>query len=546
MSSFRTSRLGFLRRSAGAATLGLAACGGGGGVNVPSLGNGTPAPGTTPAPGSGTTPTPTPAAAASPTPSATSTPTSSPTGAGAGNFPSGSVSSGSRGPNSLPDSTRPAGQPNPNLPFDYVVVIMMENHSFDNYFGMLPLRGQPLADGFTFDANGVPQNKNPIKGGYQHVFRIPGTCQPNGVTQTWTATRTQVNSGRMDGFAGTDSEAMGYWDEPDIPFYYSFAKTFCLGNRSFCSATAQTYPNRRYLYAGTSSGLISTSTSSFSMAAPTNGTLMDMMSKYGVSWRNYFTDLPALAIVPQNIETYPQNFSSIAQFFVDCAAGTLPAVSFVDPEFGLVDVVGGELFGALSGLPNLPSSVVAGMNSLANKVNAQGGDEENPQDIAIGEAFVAQVVNAVMKSPLWPRTLLVWTYDEHGGYYDHVPPLSAPLPDAVPPMLSANDTPGSFNLTGIRIPTVVASPYSRPNAVSNVPHDHTSIIASIAAKWNLPALTYRDAQANTLFDYCNFNASPTFLTPPTLAAPSAPAGTACAGSPPPVVVSPNSTRRSAR
>jgi phospholipase C len=525
VSKFRVTRGGFLRRSAGAASLGLAAYGNGSRTTaVPSAADAATIGGSNAALRAAAASTTLYPAARKPAP-----------------FPAGSISNGTRGPNSLPDSTRPAGTATSRLPFDHVIVVMMENHSFDNYFGMLPLRGQPLADGFTFNKNGRPINQNPRSGGYQHSFRLQGTCQPNGVNQDWDATRTQINNGLMNGFAVTDTEAMGYWDEPDIPFYYSLAKTFCLGNRAFCSATAQTYPNRRYLYSGTSDGLLSSSTSSFEMAAPANGTLMDVMTKYGVTWKDYFSDLPALAIIPQNLEKYPQNFASIAEFFADCAAGTLPQVSFVDPEFGLVDVVGGELFGYLNQIPNLPASVQAGLANLANKVNAQGGDEENPQDIAIGEAFVSSVVNAVMASPLWPRTLLVWTYDEHGGYYDHVPPLGAVEPDNVPPDLGPGDIPGAFNITGIRIPTVVVSPYSRPNAVSNVPHDHTAITATIAAKWNLPALTYRDAQSTTLVDYLNLGGPPAFLTPPVLAAPSKPAGigSKCEGTAPPPVISRN-------
>jgi phospholipase C len=93
---------------------------------------------------------------------------------------------------------------------------MMENHSFDNYFGMLPRRGQPRADGFRFDGNGHPLNDNPVKGGRQRVFRLDGTCQPNGVDQSWDASHQQVDGGRLQGFAATDTEAMGYWDEDDI------------------------------------------------------------------------------------------------------------------------------------------------------------------------------------------------------------------------------------------------------------------------------------------------------------------------------------------
>ena len=446
-----------------------------------------------------------------------------------------------REPGSLPDPSRPAGVADDRLPFDHVIVVMMENHSFDNYFGMLPLRGQPRADGFTFNDHGEPTNANPLDGGFQRAFHLHGTCQPNGVTQSWNGTHAQVDGGRMDGFAKTDSEAMGYWDEDDIPFYYSLAKTFCLGNRCYASAPCQTYPNRRFLYAGTASGMISTSNSTFTLPPPRNGTLMDVMSRHGVGWRSYFSDLPALGIIPQTIEKHPANFSSVAQFFLDCALGTLPAVSFVDPEFGAVDIVGGTLFSGLKNAPNLPASIAASISDLGNKVNAQGGDEENPQDIAIGENFVSRVVNAVLASPLWARTLLVWTYDEHGGYYDHVPPVSMVKPDDIPPSLSHDDTPGAFDITGLRVPTVVASPYSRSNGVTDVVHDHTSIIATIAAKWNLPALTHRDAQATTLLDFLDLDSPPALLTPPPLAAPGMPTLglSRCEGTAPAPVIRPS-------
>jgi phospholipase C len=455
--------------------------------------------------------------------------------------PGGSASA--RGPGSLPDTSRAAGIADASLPFDHVIIVMMENHSFDNYLGMLPLRGQPKADGFSFDANGVPTNSNPLDGGVQKAFHMSGTCQPGSVTQNWNSSHKQIDNGKMDGFAGTSNTAMGYWDESDLPFYYSLAKTFCLANRFFCSVPAQTYPNRRYLYSATADGTISTSSSGFSLPAPANGTLMDTLSKYGVSWANYFTDLPATVIIPQNLEKHPANYRPITQFFVDCATGQLPAVSFVDPEFGLVDEVGGTLFQYLNQVPNLPAPIASAIKVLENSIDAQSGSEENPADIALGEAFVSQVVNAVMKSPQWARTLLIWTYDEHGGYYDHVPPVSMVKPDDVPPDLGSADYPGAYDLSGMRVPTVVVSPYSKPNDVTDVVHDHTSIIATIAAKWNLPALTYRDAQATTLLDFLDLASPPAFLTPPVLAAPARPTlGLAgCQSTAPAPIISPTAS-----
>jgi phospholipase C len=415
---------------------------------------------------------------------------------------------GLRRPDSLPDPGRPAGEATDALPFDHIVVLMMENHSFDNYFGMLPLRGQRAADGFTFDKHGNPTNSNPLRGGYVLPYHAPSTCQPIGVTQSWNATHQQIDGGRMDGFARTDEGSMAYWTDADIPFYYSLARTFTLANRWFCSAPCQTFPNRRFLLAATAYGLISTDTTSVTDPPPAGGTIFDRLAAHQVSWRNYFTDLPGVGVIGSIVEKYPSNLAPVSRFFADCAAGTLPAVSFVDPEFGITN----DLGAALSGVP------VAALSGPTDEAETQGGDEENPQNISYGEDFVASVVNAVLGSPAWGRTLLVWTYDEHGGYYDHVPPPAAIPPDDIPPKLGPGDVPGGYDIYGPRVPTVVVSPYSRPNAVTDVLHDHTSILATIEAKWNLPACTYRDANATTLADFLDLRHA-AFAVPPALAAP---------------------------
>jgi hypothetical protein len=123
-----------------------------------------------------------------------------------------------------------------------------------------------------------------------------------------------------------------------------------------------------------------------------------------------------------------------------------------------------------------------------------------------------------MESPAWPRTLLVWIYDEHGGYYDHVPPPPAIAPDSIPPSLGPHDYPGGYDVYGPRVPAVVASPYSKPHDVTNVVHDHTSVLATIEAKWNLPSCTYRDANANTVADFLD-PSNAALLDPPELARP---------------------------
>jgi phospholipase C len=202
------------------------------------------------------------------------------------------------------------------------------------------------------------------------------------------------------------------------------------------------------------------------------------------------------------VKANPTHLASISQFYDDAAAGRLPAFALVDPDFGGLDVVGGLL-------PGQP---------LPQKLRAQGQDEENPQNIRFGEGFVSNVVQAVMGSPAWPRTLLVWLYDEHGGYYDHLPPPSAVLPDGIPPDLQPGDTPGNYGTYGVRVPAVVVSPWAKAGYVSPVVHDHTSILRFLETKWNLPALTYRDANASNLLDFLDFR-RPAFADAPSLAAP---------------------------
>ena len=420
-----------------------------------------------------------------------------------------------RQPDSLPDAKRPAGTPTAALPFDHVVVVMMENHSFDNLLGALAISGQPQAKGLRFNAAGVALNSNPGPEGPVRSFPFPSTAQGPHVSQSWNATHEQIDGGKMDGFVASvhDVQPMGYWTAAVLPFAYSLARTFTLANDWFCSAPCQTYPNRRFLMAGTAYGNISTDNESLKDPPPPNGTIWDRLEHYGISWRNYFTDLPSTGIIPSTIEKYPSNIVPIAQFYADCASGNLPAVSLVDPEFGVLGVVGSSL------------ATVPALAPLAEKLETTGGSEENPQDMAYGEYWAYRTLNAVLHSPAWPRTLLIYTYDEHGGYYDHVPPPAAIAPDSIPPQLGPGDVPGGYDIYGPRVPAIVASPHAKPKAVTNVVHDHTSVLATIEAKWNLPALTYRDANAATVKDFLDLDHA-ALLQPPALAEPPMPVSAA--------------------
>jgi len=436
---------------------------------------------------------------------------------------------------------------------EHIVILMMENHSYDNYLGMLADRG----DGLPLDDQGKPALVNKAGDGTTvRMQRFTGTRQKPGVpTQSWNASHIQWDRGTCDGFVrsieqtlpGSDaSVAMTYWEQEDLPFYYGLARTFPLATRWFCSCLGPTFPNRRFLIAGTAHGLIDDLP--FAMADyPAKGTIFDLLGAHGISWANYhylsqvrvnwrrlshawglnfFRVLGGLlaALFPQLIpavqrklqataDLYPLGFirsvnhlRPMSQFWQDARAGKLPAVSIVDPDFGRCS-------------------------------------EENPQDIQAGEGFAAKVINAVMNGRGWPKTLLIWLYDEHGGYYDHVAPPDAPEPDDVPgqnPMrrfflawllnftsygkrIKAIDTgPTAYDRLGFRVPAVIVSPYAKPEYVTNTVYDHTSILKLIERKWNLPPLTRRDAAANDPLDTLDFQSPPHFLTPPPLPPPARP------------------------
>jgi phospholipase C len=420
-----------------------------------------------------------------------------------------------RGPGSVPFPSLPVGQYTGAFPFKHLVLVMQENHSFDNYLGMLPVSGQPKADGFSFNKKEEPVNWNPVGNEKMYVYHQAGDIgASDSGSQSWDDSHDQIAGGKMNGFAETGPGSMGYYTEDDLPFYYSLAKTFTLANRWFCSVPAQTYPNRRFLQAGTASGIVSTDISNVGIY-PANGTIWDQLSQYGISWRNYFSDAPTSAIILDTLFRHTANLGPIAQFYVDALAGTLPAVSMVDCNMGTIQ---GEIPGLIEDLP-APVPTFTSNFDLAIETTAQS--EENPEDVQLGEVFVSGIVNAVMSGPAWQDTLLIWFYDEHGGYYDHVNPPAAIPPDNIAPDITASDPQGGYNMYGVRVPAVVVSPYARANDVTNVVHDHTSVLATIERQWNLPALTNRDANAATIVDFLD-TSEMAFAEPPSLASPANP------------------------
>ncbi len=433
-----------------------------------------------------------------------------------------------RAPGSLPDPTRPVGVP--TIPgIDHVVVLMMENHTYDNLLGALG-----KGDGFTLGPDGEPTATNPYPDGtVQHAFHMPTTCQlSQRPSQEWSASHNAYDQGRNDGFVRTPVSpsipgivggvAMGYWTGADLPFTYSLASTFPIGDRWFSSTLDQTDPERRYLIAATSAGMtddLGTKPENLvpdAMLATPARTIFNELGNHRLGWADYAFDYP----LGNTADLFPTtdgvqvalHRKTYDQFFTDAAAGQLPSFSLVDPDYGQ-------------------------------------DSQENPQNIARGDAVLSRVVSAVGSSPQWGSTLLVITYDEGGGYYDHVPPPPALAPDAVPPIVQPGESLyDGFARYGFRVPAVVVSPYAKPGYVTHVLHDHTSILAMVERLWNLPALTYRDANANDLTDFLDMGAlqagRPTFPKLPALAPPGdTPAALACSTTGPGTIPPPGSITR---
>ncbi len=423
-----------------------------------------------------------------------------------------------RDPGSRPSPDKPVGWSNPDMPFEHLVVVMMENHSFDNLLGALSLTRRDVS-GLTFE-RGTATNSNPGGSGTPAVvsaFPLTNTSQGSHVSQSWKDSHDQINGGRMDGFvrAMNSVQPMGYYTPEVLPFAYSLASTFTVANQWFCSLPGPTYPNRRFLLAGTAYGTTVTHGDPLVAPSPPGGTVFDLLSKNGISWADYFSDIPMSMVIGRGILEHADHHHLIDAFYADCRTGSLPQVSFVDPRIGVASRIGQPI----AQLPWPFDDWLKGLGAdLSSSDPAE--TEEDPQDMYYGEAWAHKVVTSVIQSPQWPQTCLIYLYDEHGGYYDHVAPPAAIPPDDIKPILQPGDPDVGYDLYGPRVPAIVVSPHAKPGAATNVVHDHTSVLATIEAKWNLPALTRRDANAQHIMDFLDPGA-PALLHPQGIVAPAA-------------------------
>jgi phospholipase C len=399
-----------------------------------------------------------------------------------------------------------------DIPIDTVVVLMMENHSFDNYFSHLN------AYAHRTDIESAPDTAtNPDASGQpQARAHAPHLCTLD-TDHEWAGTHQEIDGGAMDGFftvndgydksalpaSSTDpslwsgARSLSWYDERDIPFYYALASTFAIADHYHASVPGPTWPNRLFLYSGTSFGETYNLTFPDLSAHPYPGnspaSIVDELEAAKVGWMMYtdtaggFSSLNIVYQAPGN--RWGRNVTgTIADFKAAASAGKLPSVSFVDPDL------------------------------LSELKNGDGLDEHPPGDIQSGESFVADVIGALFASPQWAHAALFLMYDEHGGFYDHVAPPKACAPDTIAPVLQQGDTTqGGFDLYGVRVPMIVVSPYAKRAYAGHEVYDHTSVTRFIEARFGLPALSARDANAQPPMDLFDFT-TPVFATPPTLPA----------------------------
>lgn len=470
----------------------------------------------------------------------------------------------------------------------HVIVLMQENHSFDNYFGALPYApGSPYhpadgtcrhhdhacVDGLSCarDASGELRckNHNPDTGAAAvHAFHDRNRCVKPDLDHSWVGTHLSMNfaapndtlHGHADGFVRVndateqldngvetpnEDETIGFYTEAEIPFYYDLAAKFAIDDRYFASVLGPTFPNRSYLLAATSFGHLTTNEIFPPPGGykPITGTIFDLLEAHGVTWADYFQDAP------------------------QGASFRLFSLSGVDPHFFPLPVLLAQLAGALPGLPQV-SFVDPNFGLFARTGE---NDEHPPTDIQRGQAFVSKVVNTLRSGPHWKDSVLFITYDEHGGFYDHVTPPRAPQPDGIAPgqcrdlsnppaslqpgggaecaanpfsttdtsvkdaealcpALAANPTGpfpehcANFAQLGVRVPFIAVSPFSKPHYVSHTTGDHTSMLAFIERAFmpaaeegeedeeSRPHLTRRDLNANPLEDLFDFEDAPSLDT----------------------------------
>jgi phospholipase C len=379
---------------------------------------------------------------------------------------------------------------------EHVVVLMLENRSFDHMLGFLYTgagnvspSGQPY-EGLTGtesnpDSSGQPVTVFKIEPSTPNAYFMPGADPGEGYMATndqlygsdsgpASAGKAATNQGFVANYAytlgweakqgwgiaagTTANDIMGCFTPEALPVLSALAKGYAVCDQWFASVPTETMPNRAFTCSGTSQGHMDDKTHTF-----TSPSIFGLLDAHSLGWaiygydkepltKNTFTDISGAAAT---------HFGLFTDFKAAAAGGTLPSFTFLEPSW-----------------------------------SSTGNSQHPNYDVALGEQFIHDVYEALRAGPGWAQTLLVITYDEHGGCYDHVPPPWG----ATPPDNTAGEFGFGFTRFGVRVPTLLVSPLIAPGTVfrgpaGQAPLDHTSILKTVEQRWSLPALTARDAAA---------------------------------------------------
>jgi phospholipase C len=296
----------------------------------------------------------------------------------------------------------------------------------------------------------------------------------------------------------TGKRAMHYYDDSDLNYYYFMAANFAMGDAFYSPAPSRTSVNRLYMHGATSQGHGHDPAAGVQLTAKT---IWQELDAAGVTWKIYVTDPNPAGSPPYftylayftfwNSTGTQAHVKPISEYFTDVQNGTLPAVSFIET-------------GQFSGRDEHPSNFDPG--------NPNGVQDHI--DVQVGAKYAASLINALMTSTSWKDSVFFWTMDEGGGLFDHVPPMSVPSPDGIPPQdLKPNDPRGDFTITGFRVPNFIVSPFARKNFVSHTQMDYTAYLKFIETRWGLASLTARDAAMPDMTEFFDFKQAPWATAP---------------------------------
>ncbi len=368
----------------------------------------------------------------------------------------------------------PAGE---DAPFDTVVVLMMENRSFDHLLGWLDgAKGKQAGLRFRDSTGAVGET--------WAIGDDPQGCAYADPKHDFASVLKQIGGGKMDGFLATgpvgDHFPISYYREEDVPVMAALARGYTTFANYHASFAGPTWPNRFYQHCATTdtnhTWIFPGDVANPDPFPPLDKrpsklqlAIWDRLAEAKLTGKYYFHTEPMTGLFQSG--RYDAISHPYSRFLADAKAGDLPNVAFVDPDYGLI----------------------AELTGTSNDMHPHGS-------VTVGEAFIAEVVEAVTSSPQWDRTILVINFDEHGGFYDQVPPPTVEDDTDNGPGDEAN-----YQILGVRVPAIVVSPFAPAKVVTEGVYEHCSVLKMIEWRWDLKPMTKRDANARNLADALDFS-----------------------------------------